>query len=139
MTRTSMEEPLSDYRVIEAAFSDDVIKNNYASELIRLPEQRAIVVKKIAHEPVTTLTLEQKQEDITQALQIEKAKSLIADQGASLFERLQNGEPIEAVAESIGQTVSVEKEVQQNQLALSRELIEAVFTLSQHQLKLSSV
>lgn len=120
---------LSDGRVVNAAFSERVLQERFTSEVIELQPDHAVVINLIKHEPVRTLTLEEKREDITAKIKLDKAKQLIADQGNELKIALQAGDDIQALAEEKGLEVKTELTVGRESRNQPTELIKHVFSL----------
>lgn len=85
-------------RVIEAAFSEDVLARNNNSEAIELERNHMVVLRVLEHQPEVRKPLESVQEEIVEKLSQAKA-SLLARQAADeLLEQLQQGAAPEELA-----------------------------------------
>ncbi len=130
-TRVGGIEPvLADNRVVTAAFSDQVLRENFASEVLELAADRAVVVKLLEHEAVRTLTFDEKKGDITTELKLSKAKEQLAEKAKELQTALESGESLEALAEQNELTLNSEVAITRDGRNVSPELTEHVFSLS---------
>ncbi|QKT02545.1 SurA N-terminal domain-containing protein [Ectothiorhodospiraceae bacterium 2226] len=93
-----------DRRVVQAAFSDDVLAQGYNSEPIEVEPQRVVVVRVAEHEPAAALPLDDVRERIVEALRSQKAREEARALAQGMLERAQAGEdPAEvAAAEGLG-------------------------------------
>ncbi len=123
------EQVLNDGRVVSAAFSDDVLQKGHSSEVLELTPDHAVVVKLIKHEPVRTLTLEEKRDDILAVLQLEKAKAQLAEQADTFKESLASGATLSAIAEQNGLELKTETKIVRDGSSVPKALVEHVFQL----------
>jgi peptidyl-prolyl cis-trans isomerase D len=121
---------LQDSRVVDAAFSEQVVQEKHSSDLLSLSSDKSVVVKLLEHKPVRTLTLDEKRGDIVAELQLEKAKAQIAEQARALREALDTGTDITTLAEEKGVAISTQKEAQRNTTGVPEELLASVFEMS---------
>jgi peptidyl-prolyl cis-trans isomerase D len=120
---------LQDRRVIDAAFSEQVVQDKHSSDVLNLSSDKVVVVKLLEHNPVRTLTLEEKSEEILAELQLEKAKVQIAEQASLLREALDNGADITVLAEEKGVAISTQTDAQRNAAGVPEELLASVFEM----------
>ncbi|MCG6965364.1 MAG: SurA N-terminal domain-containing protein [Chromatiaceae bacterium] len=78
-------------RVINAAFSDDVLTEGHNSEVIEVAPQRSVVVRVAEHEPAGVKSLDENRLEIEQDFRRAKASETAAQQGAKLLVELQSG------------------------------------------------
>jgi peptidyl-prolyl cis-trans isomerase D len=129
-TRTSAEAAvLQDSRVVTAAFSEQVVQEKHASDLIELSGDRVVVIKLLEHKPIRTLSLEEKREEILAALKLEKAKTQIASQAKDIREALDSGKDIAVVAQENNLTVATQVAAQRNAADVPSELLSAIFEM----------
>jgi peptidyl-prolyl cis-trans isomerase D len=126
----SVDAILQDRRIINAAFSEQVVQEKHSSDLINLSSDKVMVVKLLDHKPVRTLALEEKQKEIVTELQLEKAKAEIAAQALSLRETLDGGTDISTLAEEKGVAISTQTDAQRNAAGVPEELLSSVFEMS---------
>ena len=119
---------LSDRRVIEAAFSDAVLADGF-TEVLELSNTEVVVINLLEHEPVRTLTLDEKREDILAELKLEKAKETLESKAQTLTEALNNGKSLSEIAEEEGLFVQSQDDITRNEQGVDRQLIDYVFNM----------
>lgn len=124
---------LADGRVVSAAFSEQVLQQGYTSDVLELAPDKAVVIKLVQHEPVRTLTLDEKQSDIVAELKLDKAKAQLASQAESLKAALANGEALADLAEKNVLELKTESNITRDGGGLSAALTQHVFDLSRPQ------
>ncbi len=92
----------ADPKVLEAAFSQEVLKDGYNSVPIEVSKTEAVVVRLKAHRPARVKPLEQVRAQVEQALRQEKAGALLQQRAEEFMARVRAGEAPEAVAEALG-------------------------------------
>jgi peptidyl-prolyl cis-trans isomerase D len=126
---STVDAVLQDKRVIDAAFSEQVVQEKHSSDMLTISSDKAVVVKLLEHNPVRTLTLKEKREEILAELQLEKAKEKIAEQAQLLRESLDNGADISTLAEEKGVALSAQTDAQRNAAGVPEELLASVFEM----------
>ena len=86
--------------VINAAFSDDVLIEGYASEVLELGDDYFVVIKLNEFKDEELRPLTEVKDIIYEKLADEKVEVLMKDQSEKLLGELRNGETIEAVAKN---------------------------------------
>lgn len=120
---------LSDGRIVNAAFSDAILVDGF-TEVLELSNTETVVINLLEHEPVRTLTLDEKRDEIIAEVKLEKAKQTLAAKAETLEESLKNGTPLSEIAESEGLFVQEKSDVARNEQGVDRQLLEHVFTLA---------
>jgi peptidyl-prolyl cis-trans isomerase D len=129
-TRQGAKEPiLQDSRVIDAAFSEQVLQEGHSSNVLELSTDKVVVVKLIEHKPVRTLSLDEKKVAIIDELKLEKAKAQIALEASLLREALDNGTDITVLAEEKNIALSSQVAAQRNAAEVPSELLASVFEM----------
>ena len=130
-TRTGGSDPvLSDNRVVTAAFSDQVLREGYTSDVLELAPDHIVVINLAEHQPVRTLTLDEKQTDIESELKLAKAKEQVARQAEEMKAALESGTSLEDLAEQNGLTLNQETGTNRENNGQAPELIEHIFSLN---------
>lgn len=88
------EQTLSNPRLIEAIFSDDVLKNKHNSEAVEVASGVLVAARVIEHKPEQDLPLSEVSAGIASRLREDKAFKLALDEGAARLKRLQGGEAL---------------------------------------------
>ena len=86
--------------VKKAAFSAEVIEENYASEVIDLGDDRYVVLKLNKSIPARQKELVEVKDSVVAAISAELANAQLAEQGDALLARVVAGETVETVAKS---------------------------------------
>ena len=128
--RSSAPGILANNAVNNAIFSDQVLKEAYASDVIEIAENHAVVVKMIDYQPVRTLTLEEKRGDIETDLRLKKAKLTLAKNAETLSSLLYEGQDLKTVAASQGLTVLTRTAAKRDDSEIDAELIDFVFSMA---------
>ncbi len=87
--------------VKKAAFSAEVLEENYASEVIDLGDDRYLVLKLKESIPARQKVLTEVKNSIAVAIIDQQTKAVLAEQGDALLARVAAGETVEAVAKSL--------------------------------------
>lgn len=120
---------LSDRRVLDAAFSDAVLADGF-TELLELSNSETVVINLLEHEPVRTLTLDEKREDIVAEVKLDKAKKSLAAKVETLSASLKGGKSLADIAQEEGVFVQEQGDVARNEQAIDSQLVDHVFTLN---------
>lgn len=78
-------------RVRDAAFSSTVLDDNENSEVIELGDERAVVVRKLGHEPAVQKSLASVSDDIEQLLKNKRAQEQAQELAEGLLDTLDDG------------------------------------------------
>lgn len=100
LTRQGGPGVLAEQDLIEAAFSDDVVRMGVNSLPVELDDNRLVVVRLLEHRPAALRPLEEVRGDIEARLVAEEGRTGAAERGAALLQRLADGEPREGLAEA---------------------------------------
>ncbi|RMD70030.1 MAG: peptidylprolyl isomerase [Gammaproteobacteria bacterium] len=92
----------SNPKVVEAAFSRDVLEEGYNSEPIEIAPDHLLVLRVLEHRPPALQPLVEVHETIEKRLKQEKAAEKARALGEKILERLKSGEDPEAVARDQG-------------------------------------
>jgi peptidyl-prolyl cis-trans isomerase D len=87
----SLPPPLDNPKVINAAFSNEVLTEGHNSELIEAGQQRAVVVRMAEHEPAGYKPFEGNREQIEQDFIQQEASRLAETRGRELLAQLRAG------------------------------------------------
>jgi peptidyl-prolyl cis-trans isomerase D len=123
----------NDRKIIEAAFSDEVLQDRQNSQPIQLGDESVVVLRVADHQPSQQRPLEEVRDEITAQLREEAARKAAADAAVALARRIEAGEPLDAVAASAGakatgkQTVDRQGPTEDNGAPVPPELVKAIF------------
>jgi len=86
--------------VVQAAFSTEVVNDQYASEVLELGNDRYLVLKLNEYIAARQQELPEVRERVIQLVTDEVSKNQLAEQGGALLARVMAGESVETVAKS---------------------------------------
>jgi peptidyl-prolyl cis-trans isomerase D len=90
----------SEPKVISAAFSDDVLKNELNSSVIELSDTHLVVVHKNKHIPESVLPFESVEPAIRQQLLFDQASQFAREKGEAILAELKSGRAAESLVEN---------------------------------------
>jgi peptidyl-prolyl cis-trans isomerase D len=117
-------------QVENVAFSVELIEDQVNSDLLRLSDDRVMVVRVIEHEPQRTLALEEVKADIEETLRAEKAQQAAFMWAQELQERLYANEDVSGMLAEKSLSWNEATGVTRDQANLPRDLVNTAFTLS---------
>jgi peptidyl-prolyl cis-trans isomerase D len=95
------EDPVfSDAKVINAAFSESVLKEGYNSEVIGIDAQHVVVLRLKDHEPATPKPLAEVKASIIETLTQQKAKTEVETLAKTLLQNIQQGHDPNEIAKT---------------------------------------
>ena len=119
----------SDPRVIEAAFSGDVMLDGNNSDVIEIGDERAVVLRINSITPEGVLPLEAVEPEIAVELRAQMERDAVAALGDDLATLLERGDDAEEFLTENELQWRSETSVRRNQSTVNREIVEAVFAL----------
>jgi len=123
----------SDRKVIEAAFSNEVLQERQNSQPVPVGEDSVVVLRVTDHKPSTQLPLAEVQEQIVTRLREDKARAAATEAAAALAKRVNAGEPLATAAASFGSTATASQSVSrqgptaEGAAPMVPELLKAIF------------
>lgn len=128
-TRSGGQGLAADQKVVESAFSAEVLERGNASDLIELSPSQVIVVKKTDQRDAYVKPLDEVREEIVAQLEARKTQELLAERGQQIENALNDGKTMDQVAEQWDLELNVAEEVARNAPSHPRELLQHVFSL----------
>tara|TARA_R110000765_G_scaffold136630_7_gene235877 strand:+ start:531 stop:2426 length:1896 start_codon:yes stop_codon:yes gene_type:complete len=120
----------SNPKVMNAAFTDDVLKNGYNSDLLELDADTVVVVRVKQHLKPEQRPLEEVQQEISELMAYEKAEKASAEQADGYIAGLQSGElTMEALAQQQGAEWQQYEAVGRSSSDIPTPLLRSVFGL----------
>ncbi len=115
--------------VIEAAFSDLVLVQDSASDLIDLGPTDAVVLRVLEHEPVRTQSFEEVRDAVVERVREDLAMTQAREQAEALQARVAAGETLDAIAETDGLALETVEAAGRQSLAPDPIVVQNVFKL----------
>ena len=117
-------------KVIEAAFSNDVLTQNNNSEPIEVAPGHVIVLRSKVHHPASVKPLAAVHDQIVKALQAEAARAKAAEAGKAMLQRLNKGETLAALATQAKLTVKEVEGLRRTDPGQPAPIVNAAFRLA---------
>lgn len=117
-------------KVLEAAFSDDVLNEGNSSELIELSEQRVAVVKLINHVESHIKEKALVAEEIEAILKAQKVADQLSVRSAEIVAELNSGDALTEIATKLDLSVQENTAVTRTGSAVDSEILERAFSLA---------
>lgn len=129
-TRAGTEAGISsEAKVISAAFSDDVLKNELNSAVIELSDTHLVVVHKNKHIPEAVLPFESVEPAIRQQLLFDQASQFAREKGEAILAELKSG----AAAESLVDNWQPAQYYSRDDEAVSAQILQHAFAMPKPQ------
>lgn len=119
--------------VVKAAFSDDVLERRQNSPIIAVGEDKAVVLRVVAHKPAEPRPLAEVRSQIENRLRSQAARDAAAAKGAEAVARLQKGETWDALA-ALGVKPVGKRFVTRDDSIAPRPVLKAAFGASKSQI-----
>jgi peptidyl-prolyl cis-trans isomerase D len=117
-------------KVVQAAFSDDVLVEGYNSEPIEIGENDVVVLRVKEHVEKKQRTLEEAKAEIKIRLLNEKAQQNAKQQGEEIVARLRKGEEPQAIAEEMKLEWTKSGELKRSDRKIDSAIVKQAFKLS---------
>ena len=117
-------------KVINAAFSDDVLVEGNNSELIEIGQQQAVVVRVTEHQPAGIKAFAEHVETIKQDYRESRASEAAAEAGKEgLAELAAGGQTLEQLASASGWLFETPAEVRRGQAGVPTEVVDKAYAI----------
>ena len=116
-------------RVVDAAFSDDVLTQGYNSEPVDLGQDHVVVLRLLQHKKASQLPLEKVQDKVKASLIEEAAREKVQQVGSSTVKQLQNGKADNSVAEKLGVSWKNQVSIERDAKTVDASIVKEVFRM----------
>ncbi|MDR3445537.1 SurA N-terminal domain-containing protein [Dyella sp.] len=116
-------------KLVQAAFSDDVLTQGNNSGLIDLGQDHAVVVRVDKHVPTAARPLAEVKDDVRKKILDERTAAEEQKHADALLARLQKGDDMQAVASSVGASAQTVADAVRMQQGVAPEVLEQAFLL----------
>lgn len=128
-TRNGGEDLGAESKIVEAAFSDAVLRGSQLSPVIEIGDGRALVVALREHRPAKLRPLAEVRSDVVTALTDVRAASLALERAEKLRKELEGGASLEALAERSELPVHTYLDVGRYAQQPDRSLLDEIFAV----------
>ncbi len=116
-------------KLVEAAFSKEVLEENLNSEALEIGNDKMVVLRLAEHKPAEPRPLEQVKARIKRQLEKDKALELAKAEAKTFEEKLKANESVAELAGEKGFTVQDKRWTKRDNQDIPREIIQALFAL----------
>ncbi|MGQ0656761.1 MAG: SurA N-terminal domain-containing protein [Chromatiales bacterium] len=127
--RSGGDELFANPKVVEAAFSPEVLNERLNSQPVEIAPTQTIVLRVAEHRPAALRPLKEVREEVRALVVAEMAKRKAEERGAALLERLRNGEPRDALAHDEQLAWTEKKGITRDDPDISRAIARTAFSL----------
>lgn len=128
-SRNSGQGPFADPVAREKAFSDEVLVEGIVSDPLEIGEDRMIAMRLLEHTPSAPRPMEEVADDIRTRVLAQRRADALKSRADALYERISNGETLDAIAEDLGVEVETAEAVGRNAAAPERALVNEAFKM----------
>ncbi|MEM9397208.1 MAG: SurA N-terminal domain-containing protein [Pseudomonadota bacterium] len=128
-TRADVPVALDDPRLLDAAYSDDVLVEGHNSEVVELDPEHFVVLRVAERAPPRVLSLEEVYGEIEVELQETKASELAAAAGEEIIAALETGTSVEEAANNAGFEWQVELGARRDSARIPQPVKRSLFAL----------
>lgn len=130
-TREEGGEPLgNDRKLIDAAFSDEVLQERQNSPAITVGDDKVVVLRVTEHRPASQRPLEDVRAQVEASLRADRSQQAAEAAAKVAVGRLSAGETLEAVAADLGRPVSNSMAFRRNAEGVPPDLLNSIFDIA---------
>lgn len=120
----------ADKKVMDATFSDAVLKDGANSEVLELGDGSVAVIRLAKHEPARDQTLDEVKDQVRATVMTQNAREKAKAVAAEIVEKLRKGESLDAVAAAHGISWTHTASVNRQNAEVSRSVVTKLFELA---------
>ena len=128
--RSKGKDLMANTKVVEAAFSAEVLQEGNSSDVIEIDSSNVVVLKKTDHKPSQVKALSSVQEQINNTLKDQKAKALLDEQAAKLIADLKSGGSFVELSKAAGVEFKQVKGATRNSADVDSDVVRHAFTMN---------
>lgn len=121
---------MANAKVVSAAFSDEVLQEGNSSDVIEIDSSNVVVLKKTDYKPSQVKPLASVQEQITNTLKDQKAKTQLAEQATKLISDLKSGANFADLSKTAGAELKQAKAVTRSSAEVDSDVLRYAFTMN---------
>lgn len=130
ITRDSKEGIFSAPKIMNAVFSDDVLRSGNNSEAIELGPEHVAVVRVSEHEESTLRSLDEVKSEVEAILKKKKASELTRKKGEELLAELNNGETLPVLADKEALAVEAKGMINRDNREIPLSIVRSAFQIA---------
>lgn len=128
--RSKGKDLMANAKVVAAAFSAEVLQEGNSSDVIEIDSSNVVVLKKTDYKPSQVRPLANVQEQITNTLKDQKAKTLLAEQATKLIADLKSGANFSELSKAVGVELKQSKAATRSTADIDADVLRYAFTMN---------
>jgi peptidyl-prolyl cis-trans isomerase D len=116
--------------VISAAFNPELVDEGLNSELIRVDENRSVVIQVLEHRPAAVRPLDEVREDIRLSIRLERMQEQARQLGETILAALRNGDNIDPLLESQGLVWNTLENSERSNFMVNPAIMDRIFAMA---------
>ena len=128
--KTGGKDLTANNAVVTAAFSNEVLEQGNASDIIELEPSRVLVLKKTERKPAQLQPLETVKAQITTVVRAEKVQTFLAQQAQGVITALHSGATLADQAKTLGLEVKVAAAITRGDSTTDKDVLQYAFGLA---------
>lgn len=120
-------------KVVEAAFSGEVLQEGNSSDVIEIDSSNVLVLKKTDHKPSQVKMLADVKDQIINTLKDEKSRALLTERATKMLADLQSGAAFDVLAKEANLEIKQIKNAARNASDTDRDILRYAFALAKPQ------
>jgi peptidyl-prolyl cis-trans isomerase D len=128
--RSKGKDLMANAKVVAAAFSSEVLQEGNSSDVIEIDSSNVVVLKKTDYKPSQVKPLASVQEQITNTLKDQKAKTLLDEQATKLLADLKSGGSFSELSKTAGVEFKQVKAVTRSSADIDSDVLRHAFTMT---------
>lgn len=128
--RSKGKDLMANAKVVEAAFSAEVLQEGNSSDVIEIDSSNVIVLKKTDYKPSQVKPLADVQEQIVNTLKDQKAKALLDEQATKLIADLKSGGSFSDLSKAAGVEFKQVKAATRSSADIDSDVLRHAFTMN---------
>ncbi len=128
ITREGGEGPFQHAGLVRQLFSDDVLQDQFNTELIDVGNNESVVARVKSHQPEGQRELAEVRDQIRERLVQQKTRERLAEDARDIIAKFQDGESLEELDVAVGDWTTHEA-IGRNNRSLSPEVLRSAFSL----------
>lgn len=128
--RSKGKDLMANAKVVEAAFSAEVLQEGNSSDVIEIDSSNVVVLKKTDYKPSEVKSLASVQDQITNTLKDQKAKALLDEQATKLIADLKSGGSFSELSKTAGIEFKQVKAATRSSVDIDSDVLRHAFTMN---------
>ncbi len=127
--RSGTEEGLTaDPKVIDAAFSEDVLGNRHNSDVVEVSDGNLVVLRVLEHSPRARRPLDEVRDTIISDIKFTRARDSARELGQKIIDELESGKDFAAIAETHNVKWEEADGIKRDDISVNRAVLRTAFT-----------